>query len=483
MKPNYTADIGLEVHAEFQTQSKMFCACPVVDSTLTPPNTAVCPVCAGMPGTLPVVNEQAVAYALRVALALDCEIAETSIFARKNYFYPDLPKGYQISQYEYPLAQHGILPIRTEEGWLNVRIRRVHMEEDTGKLTHVHEDGRAYSLIDLNRAGIPLLEIVSEPDMHTIEQVRAYTRGLRMLLQYLGVNSGDLEKGVIRFEANVSVRPTGCEELGTRTEIKNLNSFRTMTGAIAYELDRQTALLDEGKKVSQETLGWDEENQMTVSQRSKEEAHDYRYFPEPDLPPLVVSREQIKSTRAALPERPDRRFRRFVSDLMLDSYQAELLTNDKATADFYEAALGEMGKPDSGLAANWLLGDLFSLMHERIETIEELPITPGNFAALLGEVQAGTVNNATGKTILSRMFETGQSAAEIIRESGMQQISDSETLQQVVEDVLADNPTEVQEYRNGKTALKQWFFGQVMRRTRGQANPAVVQKILDEKLS
>ena len=482
MKPNYTADIGLEVHAEFQTQSKMFCGCPVVDSTQAPPNSAVCPVCAGMPGTLPVVNAQAVEYALRVALALECEVAETSIFARKNYFYPDLPKGYQISQYEYPLAQHGILPVRTDDGWLNIRIRRVHMEEDTGKLTHVHEDDQACSLIDLNRAGIPLLEIVSEPDMHTIEQVRAYTRGLRMLLQYLGVNSGDLEKGVIRFEANVSARPAGEEELGTRVEIKNLNSFRTMTAAIAYELDRQTALLDEGKKVSQETLGWDEVNQVTVSQRSKEEAHDYRYFPEPDLPPLVISREQIDAAQAALPERPDRRFRRFVSDLGLDSYQADLLTSDKATADFYEAVLGEMAQPDAVLAANWLLGDLFGLIHERGETIESLSITPNSLAVLLGELQSNTINNATAKAVLAEMVETGGDPTAIIQKSGLQQISDRDALAQVVTDVLNSFPEEVQAYRDGKTALKQWFFGQVMRQTKGKANPAVVQAILEELL-
>ena len=482
MKPNYTADIGLEVHAEFQTQSKMFCGCPVVDSTQATPNSAVCPVCAGMPGTLPVVNAQAVEYALRVALALECEVAETSIFARKNYFYPDLPKGYQISQYEYPLAQHGILPVRTDDGWLNIRIRRVHMEEDTGKLTHVNEDDQACSLIDLNRAGIPLLEIVSEPDMHTIEQVRAYTRGLRMLLQYLGVNSGDLEKGVIRFEANVSVRPAGEEELGTRVEIKNLNSFRTMTAAIAYELDRQTALLDEGKKVSQETLGWDEVNQVTVSQRSKEEAHDYRYFPEPDLPPLVISREQIDAAQAALPERPDRRFRRFVSDLGLDSYQADLLTSDKDTADFYEAVLGEMAQPDAVLAANWLLGDLFGLIHERGETIESLSITPNSLAVLLGELQSNTINNATAKAVLAEMVETGEDPTAIIQNSGLQQISDRDALAQVVTDVLNGFPEEVQAYRDGKTALKQWFFGQVMRRTKGKANPAFVQAILEELL-
>ena len=375
MKQGYIADIGLEVHAELQTQSKMFCGCPVVDLTRAEPNTAVCPVCAGMPGTLPVVNAQAVEAALKVALSLECTIAHTSQFARKNYFYPDLPKGYQISQYDLPLAEGGNLPARTDEGWLNIRIRRVHMEEDTAKLTHVLEpEGDSYSLVDLNRAGIPLLEIVSEPDMHTIEQVRAYTRGLRRLLQYLGVNSGDLEKGVIRFEANVSLRPSGTETLGTRVEIKNLNSFRSMTAAIAYELDRQKELLDSGNKVQQQTLGWDEVKGRTFSQRSKEEAHDYRYFPEPDLPPLTVEDDQIDALRASLPERPDRRFRRFVADFGLDSYQADLLTGEKAVADAFEATLSHMASPDPNLTANWFLGELFGLLNAAGDSIEDAPI-------------------------------------------------------------------------------------------------------------
>ncbi len=398
MKSGYNADIGLEVHAELQTQSKMFCGCPVLDSTQAEPNTAVCPVCAGMPGSLPVVNDQAVAFGLRVALALDCEINEVSQFARKNYFYPDLPKGYQISQYEYPLAEHGLLPVRTDSGWLDIRIRRVHLEEDTGKLTHIHTEDEAYSLVDLNRAGIPLLEIVTEPDMHSIEQVLAYTRSLRMVLQYLGVNSGDLEKGVIRFEANVSVRPEGSDILGTRVEIKNLNSFRTMTAAITYELGRQTALLDKGGKVDQETLGWDEVNEVTVSQRSKEEAHDYRYFPEPDLPPLVISSEQIEASRKNLPERPDRKFVRFMADLGLDAYQSEILTNDRATAEFYERVVSAMQQADAGLAANWVSGELFGIMNANGSAIDALPVSPGALAGLLDLLIEGKVNNATARS-------------------------------------------------------------------------------------
>ena len=482
MKSGYTADIGLEVHAELQTQSKMFCGCPVLDNTQAEPNTAVCPVCAGMPGSLPVVNGQAVAFGLRVALALDCEINAISQFARKNYFYPDLPKGYQISQYEYPLAEHGLLPVLAEDGWMDIRIRRVHLEEDTGKLTHIHNEDEAYSLVDLNRAGIPLLEIVSEPDMHSLDQMLAYTRTLRMVLQYLGVNSGDLEKGVIRFEANVSVRPKGSDALGTRTEIKNLNSFRTMTAAVAYELDRQTALLDAGGKVAQETLGWDEAAEATVSQRSKEEAHDYRYFPEPDLPPLVISPEQIATAKANLPERPDRKFRRFQRELGLDAYQAEVLTDDRLIAEFYEATLQAMSSPDAALAANWVTGELFGLLNASGAAIDDLQIEPAGLAGLLDLLMAGRVNNATAKTVLGRMVSTGQSAAAIIEKEGLAQVSDREAIAAVVQQVLAAHPEEVRAYRTGKVALRQWFFGQVMRQMRGQANPGIVQELLKDYL-
>ena len=483
MKPGYTADIGLEVHAELQTQSKMFCTCPVVDLTQAPPNSAACPVCAGMPGTLPVVNARAVELALRVALALDCTIARTSRFARKNYFYPDLPKGYQISQYESPLAEGGVLPVHSEEGWINVRIRRVHLEEDTAKLTHVHTpDGQAYSLVDLNRAGIPLLEIVSEPDLHTIDQVRAYTRDLRRLLQYLEVNSGDLEKGVIRFEANISVRPVGEINLGTRVEIKNLNSFRAMTAAIAFELERQTAILDAGGRVLQETLGWDEVEGVTRSQRSKEEAHDYRYFPEPDLPPLVITPNQLSTAQADLPERPDRRFQRFLVEFDLDAYQAELLINEKPIADYYETVLTHMDRPDPALVANWIIGELFGLINTSSQSIGQIAVTPRGLADLLSRLQAGQVNNPTAKTILNRMFTAGESPDEIIRAGNFAQLSDRETLAGVVDDTLSAHPDELSAYRAGKSGLRSWFFGQVMQATDGQANPALVNQLLNEKL-
>jgi len=483
MKPAYTADIGLEVHAELHTHSKMFCTCPVLDLTEASPNTSVCPICAGLPGTLPTVNAQAVRMALLVALSLDCKIHPTSQFARKNYFYPDLPKGYQISQYEFPLAEGGILPVHTQDGWLSIRIRRVHLEEDTAKLTHIHqEDSNSYSLVDLNRAGIPLLEIVSEPDMHSVDQVLAYCRALRTLLRYLEVNSGDLEKGVMRFEANVSIRPLESSTLGTRVEIKNLNSLHAVTAAVGFELARQSALLDQGQEVSQETLGWDESNEITFAQRSKEEAHDYRYFPEPDLPPLVISASQINYLRDHLPERPDRRLQRYISDLELSHYQAERLTGDKAVADYFEAVLGHMPQPDPFLASNWIIGELFGLIHAEGSDIREISVPPGDFASLLNQIILGKVNLPTGKSILASMLNTGKDPEEIIHDAGLEQITDQEKLEEIVESVINAHPEEIAAYQHGKMALRSWFVGQVMQQTGGKANPAMVQKILEEKL-
>jgi aspartyl-tRNA(Asn)/glutamyl-tRNA(Gln) amidotransferase subunit B len=332
MITEYEPVIGLEVHAELRTKSKMFCSCAVVDSVSAPPNTAVCPVCTGMPGTLPVVNRMAVEYGVRVALALGCTVNPVSIFARKNYFYPDLPKGYQISQYEEPLAENGKLVIQTAEGEKSIRVRRVHLEEDTGKLTHI----TGGSLVDLNRAGVPLLEIVSEPDMRSIEEARAYAESLREILRYLEVNSGDMEKGVIRFEANISVRPKGSDVLNTRVEIKNLNSFRALERATAFEIERQSKILANGGVVEQETLGWNEAKETTYSQRSKEDAHDYRYFPEPDLPPLVVDESWLERVRAGLPELPRAKYLRFIEQYGLTEYDADVLTSDKAVAEYFE---------------------------------------------------------------------------------------------------------------------------------------------------
>ncbi len=414
--------IGLEVHAELQTKSKMFCACEVVDSTQTAPNTAVCPVCSGMPGTLPVVNEKAVDYAIRVALALQCQVQRTSIFARKNYFYPDLPKGYQISQYESPLALNGKLAIRTSEGEQVIRVRRVHLEEDTGKLTHVERDGKSYSLVDLNRAGVPLLEVVSEPDLHSAEAARAYGEALRDVLRYLEVNSGDMEKGVIRFEANVSVRPKVeagalAAPLGTRTEVKNLNSFRALERSILYEIDRQSKILSKGGKIEQETLGWSEARGETYSQRSKEEAHDYRYFPEPDLPPLVVEPDWIQRASRKLPELPHAKYQRFMSQYALSAYNAWRLVEEPDVANYFERTAASAPAQS---VANWILGDLFSLVNQSdagkgdAGAFSRLKVAPEALAELVTIVSEGQINLTTAKEVLAEMFGSGKRAAEIV---------------------------------------------------------------------
>ncbi len=481
----YEAVVGLEVHAELQTRSKMFCGCPVVDSTQAAPNTAVCPVCSGMPGVLPVVNEKAVDHAIRVALALGCEIAHTSLFARKNYFYPDLPKGYQISQYEYPLAERGQLAIETSQGQKVIRVRRVHLEEDTGKLTHVTKpNGETYSLVDLNRSGVPLLEIVSEPDMHTLEEVRAYATSLRAVLRAVGANSGDMEKGVIRFEANVSIRPEGSQELGTRVEIKNLNSFRAMERGIAYELARQAELLDRGERVVQETLGWDEANGKTYSQRSKEEAHDYRYFPEPDLPPLVVEAEWVERVRASLPELPQARVARFRSDLGLNGADAQLLVEDQAVANYFEAALkAAPATVPPRMLANWITGEIFARMNQSGETLADVKVTPQALGALLDFAQRGVINLNTAKAVLAEMMGSGQSAQAIIEARGLQQVSDADFISDLIRQTIEANPAEVASYLAGKETLSNWFFGQVMRSAGGKANPQVVRAELERQLN
>ncbi len=480
--------IGLEVHAELETKSKMFCSCTVVDSTIAKPNIAVCPVCTGMPGVLPVVNQRAVEYALRVALALDCEIAHTSIFARKNYFYPDLPKGYQISQYEQPLARNGHLTIQTTEGEREIRIRRVHLEEDTGKLTHIHQEEESYSLVDLNRAGVPLLEIVSEPDLRSAEEVRTFATNLRSILRYLKVNSGDLEKGVMRIEPNISVRPLGSDELGTRVEVKNLNSFRALERSVAYEIKRQTREIQRGKSVVQETVGWDENLGVTVLQRKKEEEDDYRYFPEPDLPPLVIEPEWVARTRSALPELPGAKLHRFTQQYGLGEYDAGVLVAEQAVADYYEevvASLAEISQENvrPKTIANWIIGELFGLLNQSGVSIEQTRVTPQGLASLLHLVSHGEINQNTAKAVLAEMFSTGKPADEIVAARGFTQISDSEFIIELVNQVLSANSDQVEEYVHGKDSISRWLFGQVMRSAKGQANPQVVQRELDRQLS
>jgi len=475
--------IGLEIHAELATHSKMFCACPVVDSTQAEPNIAVCPVCAGMPGVLPVVNRRAVEYALRVAVALECEINRTSIFARKNYFYPDLPKGYQISQYEQPLARHGRLAILTSQGERIIRIRRVHLEEDTGKLTHISQNGESYSLVDLNRAGVPLLEIVSEPDLHSAEEVHAYAASLRSLLRYLGVNSGDMQKGVMRIEPNVSVRPPGSLELGTRTEIKNLNSFRALERGVAYEIQRQSELLRQGKRVVQETVGWDDLREVTFTQRVKEGEEDYRYFPEPDLPPLVLDPEWIEQTRAGLPELPAVKFHRFQDQYGLGAYDAEVLVAEREVADYFEATLTAVEGVAPKTVANWITGELFALLNQANQVIQDCAVSPESLAGLIRMVAQGEINLNTGKTVLSEMFQSGKAPGVIVTERGLRQISDTDQIAKLVKRVLAENPEQLATYLSGKETLRGWLVGQVMRLARGQANPQVVQQELDKQLA
>ena len=484
---NYEPVIGLEVHIEMQTQSKMFCSCAVVDSVSAPPNSAVCPICAGHPGTLPVVNEKAVEYALRVALALECTINPVSVFARKNYFYPDIPKGYQISQYEQPLAECGKIALQTSQGEKIIRIRRVHLEEDTGKLTHIEPASvddvllHPYSLVDLNRAGVPLLEIVTEPDFRSAEEVRIYAMALRALVRALGVNSGDMEKGVMRIEPNISIRPTGQEELGTKVEIKNLNSFRALERSVAYEIKRHEAILHSGGEVAQETVGWDETTQSTFSQRSKEDAHDYRYFPEPDLPPLQISADWVQRIRTSLPELPIARAKRYQRDFGLSISESTFLAEETALGEYFERVT-EAGPIVARSAFAWVTGELFALISTSNRSIESIKVQPEDLAGLLKLVADGEINQATAKTVLVEMFASGQNAAEIVSARGLKQVSDSNLLARLVTETLAEFPDEVTSYRAGKLTVANFLFGQVMRKAGGKANPQVVRSELDQQL-
>ncbi len=476
--------IGLEVHAELLTQSKMFCSCAVIqDYAAAQPNTHVCPICLALPGSLPVINARAVEFVIKTGLTLNCAIGEFNIFARKNYFYPDLPKGYQISQYEYPLCQKGWLEVETGDNGIGmpllrrIGVTRVHLEEDTAKLTHM--DGA--SLVDFNRAGVPLMEIVSEPDMHSVDEVKAYAAKLHTLLRYIGVSSGDMEKGAMRFEANISIRPAGTSELFTRTEIKNLNSFRALARATEYEIARQIRVVESGGPlcVVQETLGWDDLRGETYSQRSKEHAHDYRYFPEPDLPPLEISRDEVERIRATLPELPDAKRDRFLAQYGLSRYDANLLTIERSIADYYEACVNQQSairNPKS--IANWMTGELFRLMNESGVSIERVKVKPSDLVALIELVSNGKVNQNMAKLVFADMFSTGEPPAVIIGRKGLAQVSDASELAAIVERVLDENPKQTNEYLNGKEQLFKWLLGQVMRTTKGQANPQVAADVL-----
>jgi aspartyl-tRNA(Asn)/glutamyl-tRNA(Gln) amidotransferase subunit B len=473
----YEAVIGLEVHAQLLTKSKIFCSCSTAFGA--EPNSHACPVCLGMPGVLPVLNRTVVDYALRMALATHCQPAPLSQFARKNYFYPDLPKGYQISQYEKPLAEHGYMEVRLEDGHTrHIGITRIHMEEDAGKL--IHDDQKPLSYVDFNRTGVPLIEIVSEPDIRSPEEAVAYLKALRDILVYLEISDGNMEEGSFRCDANVSVRSVGETRFGTRAELKNMNSFRNVQRALAYEIERQIQLLRGGGKVIQDTRLWDEERQITYSMRGKEEAHDYRYFPDPDLVPIRVDRAWLEKIRKALPELPDVKRARFISQYGLREKDAEVLTSSKQLADYYEAAVALFKDPRQ--VANWVNGELLRELHRDERSITECPITPEKLASMLQLLEEGKISRRIGQQLFEEMYRTGQAPETIVQRRGWSVVSDLEALQKLVEQVVSEHPDEVETFCSGKEKLLGFFMGQIMKRTQGQADPKAAKALLLEKL-
>ena len=468
--------IGLEVHAQLKTRTKIFCACST--SFGAPPNTHTCPVCLGMPGVLPVLNKKVVDYTLRMAIATHCEISRESRFARKNYFYPDLPKGYQISQYELPIAEHGYVDIEINGSLQRIGITRIHMEEDAGKLGH--DPDRPVSMVDFNRTGVPLIEIVSEPDIRSAPAAGAYLRQLRSIVRYLGICDGNLEEGSFRCDANVSIRPKGSEKLGTRTELKNLNSFKHVEKALLYEISRQREVLLDGGRIVQETRLWDTDKNKTTSMRGKEEAHDYRYFPDPDLLPLVIDEDWIESIKKSLPELPDQKRKRFMDQFGLPSYDAELLTSDRELADYFEDCVRLFPQPKP--VSNWVMGSLLGMLNARGQGIDASPVSPQDLARLLALVEEGVISGKIAKAVFDEMAQTGNPARQIVAEKGLVQITDTDAIDDVISKVIAGNPTEVEAFKNGKTKLMGFFVGQVMRETKGQANPKLVNEILKRKL-
>lgn len=477
----YEAVIGLEVHTELRTVTKIFCSCRT--SFGAEPNTNVCPVCLGLPGVLPVLNKKVLEFAVRTGLALNCEISRYSKFDRKNYYYPDLPKNFQTSQYDLPICEHGHLDVEVDGKKTTIRITRAHMEEDAGKLVHhgTSITDSDYSLVDYNRTGTPLLEIVSEPDMRSAKEAVAYMEKLRAILQYCGVSDCKMEEGSLRCDANVSVRPVGQKELGTKTEIKNINSFRGVERAIEYEAMRQAELLEEGGTVVQETRTWDEKEGVTKSMRKKEEANDYRYFPEPDLVPFTVSEEYIEEIRKTLPELPDARKERYMESYGLTSYDADYLTNDKARADYFEAMVAAGADPKE--AANWLMGDFAKKLSQSGLEMAAAPVTAAALADLLGLIGKGTISGKIAKQVFSDMWETGKDAETIVKEKGLVQISDTGALEELADRIIAANPQSVADFKAGKKKAVGFLMGQIMKETKGKANPQVVNGILTKKLS
>ena len=487
---NFETIIGLEAHVQLLTRSKMFCGCSA-DYATAPPNTHVCPVCLGMPGVLPVINRQAVAYTIMTALALNCTVSGYTKFDRKNYPYPDLMKGYQISQYDAPIGKGGWLGIEVDGQKKKIGITRVHLEEDVAKLLHrTDAGGEEYSLVDVNRSGVPLMEIVGEPDLRSPEEARQYLVKLRSILQYLGVSTGNMEEGSFRCDANISIRAEGSSKLGPKVEVKNMNSFRAVYQAMDYEAGRQRKAFSEGKKLAQETRGWVEERGKTVAQRSKEYAHDYRYFPEPDLPPLSISRDWVEEIKARLPELPEDRRDRFMTEYGLPLYDASLLISSKAMADYFEDATktDAYQKLPSDKAAkevsNWLLGQASHIMNAANTDIEGFRkmISPEQLCQLVALIPEGSISSTSAKPVLEEMFNTGKSAEKIISERGLSQISDTGELEAAIADVLNSNAQAVSDYKAGKETALKFLVGQVMRSTKGRANPVLAGDLLKKKL-
>ena len=477
----YDPVIGLEVHAQMLTESKIFCGCSTRFGG--EPNANACPVCAGFPGVLPVLNQRAVEFAMRAGLAAHCDIAQSSRLARKNYFYPDLPKGYQISQYELPICVNGYIDIELAGVPKRVPLTRIHMEEDAGK--NIHDLRSDASLVDLNRAGVPLLEIVSEPDLRSAEEAVIYLKTLRAILQYLAICDGNMEEGSFRCDANVSVRPQGSDTLGTKVEIKNLNSFKAVEKAILYEIQRQSDTLAEGGKLVQETRLWDENREVTRSMRSKESAHDYRYFPDPDLLPIVINDDWLARIKATLPELPDQRRARFMSDYKLPAYDAELLTGRKDIADYFESALAM--HENAKALSNWIVGDLFRVLKERKLderlTIGAWPIQPAQLAELVKLIDQGKISGKIAKTVFDALLDSPRSPQEVVAEKGMEQVSDTGSIEGSIDAVLAAHTKQVTDYRGGNEKIFGFLVGQVMKVTRGKANPQLVNELLKRKLA
>ena len=475
----YETVIGLEVHVQIKTKTKIFCSCSTKFGS--PPNENTCPICLGMPGVLPVLNKRFLESSMRACLATHCTIEPMNRFARKNYFYPDLPKGYQISQFELPLGTNGYININVDGTKKRIGLTRIHMEEDAGKLIHGENSGRpGKSYVDFNRTGVPLCEVVSEPDMRSAEEARAYLNELKSILEYTGVSDCNMEEGSLRCDANVSIRPVGQKEFGTRAELKNLNSFKFIQKAIEYEVDRQTKLLDQGDTVKQETRLYDADRNETFPMRSKEEAHDYRYFPDPDLVPIMIDEAWVEKLRKTIPELPEQKRERFVKNYKIPEYDAGVLTSSKPLADYFEQCTALFPQPKT--ISNWMMGDLLRELKKDGRNIVDCPVSPSALVDLLKLIESGTISGNIAKGIFEEMYQTQKSAGSIVEEKGLKQITDSSAIEKIVAEVLQANPSQIEEFKGGKEKVLGFLVGQVMKASKGKANPAMVNKLLKKKM-